>query len=157
MSPVTASTHGNLGPPSVVVSPFVSDWLKDRWQAARDMTGAPLPGQHWLQLDLPRPAAHLSRVLIDFEVAYCTDYSLQVFCSSTHNWLTVHDTKSTDAKSNMKQKNVNKMHIFHDITIRGDVMKKCESFDKIKFIMRKPATRFGTSVWRLEVYGDWSN
>ncbi len=29
---------------------FVQDWLKDRWQAAADMNGTPLPGPHWLQV-----------------------------------------------------------------------------------------------------------
>eukprot|EP01043_Picozoa_sp_COSAG02_P090252 COSAG02_NODE_27131_length_616_cov_1.139265_1_plen_60_part_00 len=23
------------------------DWLKDRWQAAKDMNGTPIPGKHW--------------------------------------------------------------------------------------------------------------
>ena len=29
----TATTPGNLGPPTVILSDAVGDWLKDRWQA----------------------------------------------------------------------------------------------------------------------------
>jgi len=50
--PATASVHGNLGPPSVVTSHVSTDWLKDRWQAAKDMSGTPIPGPHWLAVDL---------------------------------------------------------------------------------------------------------
>lgn len=131
-----------------------TDWLKDRWQAAKDMTGAPLPGPHWLQLTLPRPAATLSRVLIDFEVALCTDYSIEVFCpaSAAGSWETVHDTRTAKA-SHTRSKRVSKMHILHDITVREGAAAGCKSFDKIRLNLRKPATRFGTSVWRLEAYG----
>lgn len=42
--PATSDVRGNLGRPSVVTSPAVKDWLKDRWQAAVDMTGKPIRG-----------------------------------------------------------------------------------------------------------------
>ena len=140
---------GNLGPPSVVVTPFVSDWLKDRWQAAKDLTGAPIPGPHWLQLDFPKPASSLNRILIDFEVALSNDYSIDIFCVSSNTWQTVHDTRVADAQLTTKTKQ-NKMHVFHDIVIK-DVT--CKSFNKIKLKIRRPATRFGTSIWRFEAYG----
>lgn len=147
---VTASVAGNLGPPSVVISPFVSDWLKDRWQAAKDMTGAPIPGKHWLQFNLPRPASTLTRVLIDYEVALSNDYAIDVSCLHPPGyWQTVHDSKRSSTALTKKERK-GKMHVIHDITIK---QKKCESFDKIKLRIRAPATRFGTSVWRFEAYG----
>lgn len=150
---MSASVDGNLGPPGVVISPIVSDWLKDRWQAAKDMTGAPIPGPHWLQFDLPKPASALNRILIDFEVALSNDYSIDIFCISTNAWQPVHDTRVADALSTKKLKK-DKMHIFHEITLKDkDIASMCKSFDKLKMKIRRPATRFGTSIWRFEAYG----
>jgi hypothetical protein len=146
---VTASVKGNLGPPSVVLTPFVSDWLKDRWQAAKDMTGAPIPGPHWLQFDLPKPASKLNRILIDFEVALSKDYAIDTFCTTDNQWHTVHDTRVTNSLLTDKQTK-NKLHIIHDIVIK-DVT--CQSVSKIKLKIRKPGTKFGTSIWRFEAYG----
>ena len=51
---MTASVRGNLGPASVVTSSRIDDWLKDRWQAAKNMQGTPISGAHWLEVDLER-------------------------------------------------------------------------------------------------------
>lgn len=67
--PVTASAAGNLGPPSVVTSEATSDGLTDRWQAASDMHGTPLPGQHWLEVDLGRTCV-AERFVVDWETAF---------------------------------------------------------------------------------------
>jgi hypothetical protein len=150
---VTASVRGNLGPPSVVVSPQVTDWLKDRWQAAKDMSGTPIPGQHWLQLDLSHPANSLTRVLIDYEVALSNDYYIETHCVSTGSWQTVHDTKVTSPKQTKKKKQ-DKVHYIHDISIKDS---SCKLFDKVKLSIRSPATRFGVSVWRLEAHGSFSS
>jgi hypothetical protein len=67
--PVTASAAGNLGPPSVVTSEAMSDWLTDRWQAASDMSGSPIPGSQWLEVDLGRTCV-AERFVIDWETAF---------------------------------------------------------------------------------------
>merc|ERR1712137_181228 len=55
---VQSDVRGNLGPAEVVTRGAPArDWLKDRWQAAKDMSGAPLPGEHWLSVDLGRAGA----------------------------------------------------------------------------------------------------
>ena len=53
--PVTASVHGQLGPPSVITNESIANWLTDRWQAALNMKGEPIPGEHWVEIDLQRP------------------------------------------------------------------------------------------------------
>lgn len=149
MCSVTASVRGNLGPPGVVTSPAVADWLQDRWQAARDMSGTPIAGPHWLQLDLPGIALSLTRVLIDYEVALSRDYSVEIFCPDENKWLAAHDTRRSDPQLTSRHKK--KLHIIHDISIKSDTI--CKGFTKIKLNIRSPASRFGTSIWRFEAYG----
>ena len=90
----TASARGNLGPPEVVTAARDADWLRDRWQAAIDMSGRPLGGAHWLRVEVRNDVAHkdlvsyllrcngrglrvelgracdVAEVVIDFETAY---------------------------------------------------------------------------------------
>jgi hypothetical protein len=50
---VTTDTRGNLGPPEVMTQAVPgTDWIKDRWQAASDMGGTAIPGEHWVVIDL---------------------------------------------------------------------------------------------------------
>ena len=66
---VTASTMGNLGPPSVVTSDSTMDPLRDRWQAASDLNGTPIPGPQWLAIDLKQTCI-AERFAIDWETAF---------------------------------------------------------------------------------------
>ena len=76
--PVTADVAGNLGPPSVVTDARAPlDWLRDRWQAAANMQGVPIPGEHWIEVDLGRRCT-VSRVLLDWEAAWSSHWVLQV-------------------------------------------------------------------------------
>lgn len=43
-----------MGEPSVVTNESVANWFTDRWQAG-DSQNYPLPGEHWLEVDLLRP------------------------------------------------------------------------------------------------------
>ena len=40
-----------------------ADWLRDRWQAAKDMTGKPIAGKQWVMLDLSK-RAQITRVVL---------------------------------------------------------------------------------------------
>jgi len=42
--PATSNFKGNLAEPSVITNEKIDDWLKDRWQAAVDMSGTPYQG-----------------------------------------------------------------------------------------------------------------
>ena len=39
------------------------DWLRDRWQAAKDMTGKPIDGNQWVMLDLTK-RAQITRLVL---------------------------------------------------------------------------------------------
>ena len=53
-----------------------NDWLKDRWQAAKNMQGAPIPGAHWLLVDLEATCV-VERIDVEFESAFARDYTLK--------------------------------------------------------------------------------
>jgi hypothetical protein len=48
---VTTDVRGNLGPALVLIQNQTTDWIKDRWQAASDMHGTNIRGQHYVRLD----------------------------------------------------------------------------------------------------------
>ena len=74
--PVTASVHGQLGPPSVITNESIANWLTDRWQAALNMKGEPIPGEHWVEIDLQRPC-RVEKVTI---VQSYTPLTLPILC-----------------------------------------------------------------------------
>lgn len=90
---VATDVRGNLGPPSVVLQNG-TDWIRDRWQAASDMHGTNIAGQHWIQLTWSAAAAAtngsrpttttrrpqqvvITRIVLDWETAYADQYDLQ--------------------------------------------------------------------------------
>ena len=69
--------RGNLGPAAVVIQPVPgTDWLHDRWQAASNMHGKNIPGEHWIQLEFESPIL-VDSVRLDWETAYASDYRIQ--------------------------------------------------------------------------------
>ncbi|CAE8631090.1 unnamed protein product, partial [Polarella glacialis] len=84
---VVADVRGNLGSADVVTKAGPgTDWITDRWQAAKGMSGVPIPGEHWLVVDLLLPSQQLTRVVLDFEEAHAKSYVLETSSSSTGPW-----------------------------------------------------------------------
>jgi len=86
----TSDVRGNLGPVSVVIqSKPGSDWIHDRWQAASNMHGKNIPGEHWIQLEFEYSKIFVDRIVLDWETAYADEYilegSLEPIISSTEN------------------------------------------------------------------------
>jgi hypothetical protein len=139
--PVQASARGNLGPPDVVTSEAVADWLADRWQAAANMQGDPLPGEHWLEVDLGAPCS-LSHVLIDYEKAYADSYTVQGRLTQDETWSEV------AVGSAAAQTSASDMHVIHELPARAGAAGRY-----VRLLIHQPATRWGTSVWRFQVHG----
>lgn len=156
--PVKADVRGNLADPQVITSPVVEDWLKDRWQAAKDMSGTPIPGKHWVEIDLGRPCL-VNHVVVDWETAYCEAYHLQGrLTDDEHD--PFHDMPATDHNGKVspvesrRDPNPPKKHVIdsfdvedlgegHDNRLVRHVCLRCD----------RPATQWGVSIWRLELYG----
>jgi hypothetical protein len=139
--PAISDVRGNLGPASVVTSEVVKDWLKDRWQAAKNMQGVPIPGPHWIEVDLER-ACKVFKVLVDYETAYSADYA--VFGRNIdEGWISLADSK----KGLLTLKPTNQ-HIVHELATDSSV-----SVRNVKLSIRSIATRWGVSVWRFQIWG----
>ena len=95
--PATSDVRGNLGPASMITKRIAADWLTDRWQAAKDMSGTSIPGEHWVMIDLQQLVKKIDRIYIDFETAYSKDYYLE--CSQGHKM-----TKMTIAGTTVQHK-----------------------------------------------------
>jgi len=138
--PVTASVRGNLGPPTVVTNGLKNDWLKDRWQAAKNMQGAPIPGAHWLLVDLEATCV-VERIDVEFESAFARDYQLKGR-SKGGAWVNLAVGASAVESRPAKQR------ILHRLASNS-----MAPVDKVRLDIARPGTRWGTSVWELDIFG----
>ena len=149
--PASADVLGNLGPPAVITSSRNEDWLKDRWQAAKDMTGAPIPGAHWVEIDLERRCS-VTRVIIDWEKAHATRYTVKGRSAgeAAHAETT---TLAVGEKARVEKFTSSKrQHVIHDL----EVVRTREIQPAVEFVrveIDRPATQWGSSIWELRVYG----
>ena len=178
--PATADVKGNLGSPDVVTNENVENWLEDRWQAAKDMTGKPIPGEHWLEIDLQRTCI-ITRLFIDWEIAYSNDYTIvgRAYKDSLDDMGTPIAEEywvELGKGSNARSLGTDKKHVIHDISVHKHVFiyplkhklrkiktdtSKGESLSLIslppirfvRLIIHNPSTEWGSSVWRFQVYG----
>lgn len=171
----TSDVRGNLAPASAVLSPSTKDWLKDRWQAAQDMSGTPIPGEHTITLSLKNkkkkkkggPAGQqpqqqeyrsfvVERVVLDWETAHATDYSL--ICRESSGGASKTLLKRGFSPKSIRKKS--KKHNVDDITsASGNLVSLLDSegqavgFSEIELVIHRPGTQWGSSLWRFEVWG----
>lgn len=73
-----ADVKGNLGDASVVLQNQTDKWLKDRWQAASNMHGTAIRGQHRIHVVFQQGRhVRVQRFLLDWETAYAEDYRIE--------------------------------------------------------------------------------
>jgi len=174
--PATADVRGNLGPASVVTSPDVGDWLKDRWQAAVDMTGRPIRGSHWVEVDLGRPCV-VARVVLDWEVAYASQYVVQGRLDSSGPWadIVTHKAAVVSTKRRFSHPKQAKKHVVHTLdvpvasarpisgatapTAAADPpaveidTSAMSAVRYVRVVTKRNGSQWGVSLWRFEVYG----
>jgi len=142
----TASTLGNLGPPSVILSSSTNDWIKDRWQAAKDMNGTPIPGSHFVQLytNPSQGFTVISRVIIDWETASASNIRISAIGGSSSTLIYKFGDKRERSKSNK--------HVIDSIPID---FKSSEvgNIEQIRIDILSPETSWGSSIWHVEVLG----
>ena len=164
--PATASVRGNLGPASVITSEATADWLKDRWQAAKNMRGEPIRGQHWVEVDLQWPKGCLvTRSVVDWETAYATAYHLQGLSHKSGAWLPIASFQRLPSSAVTTTKA--KQHVVHDLRLAeppflsspalggssGEDDTANRLVTKVRLLIDRPATRWGVSIWRFQVHG----
>jgi hypothetical protein len=129
-----------------VTSESVADWLKDRWQAASDMSGTPIPGEHWLEVDLGEPA-QLGALLLDWESAFATRWTLQARLRAADEWRVV----ATGAEA-LETRRFDQ-HVVQELELAPASAAEAARF--VRLVIHEPATRWGASLWRMQVKGRW--
>jgi len=156
--PVSSDVHGNLGPASVVTSESVADWLADRWQSASDMSGTPIPGEHWLEVDLGAPA-QLTGALLDWETAYATRWTLMARLNEADPWRAVATGAEAAETRRAEQHVVQELSIAEAGTGGAGAATGASAAALaarfVRLVIHEPATRWGASLWRLQVKGRW--
>ncbi|CAE8657818.1 unnamed protein product, partial [Polarella glacialis] len=147
---VVADVRGNLGSADVVTKAGPgTDWITDRWQAAKGMSGVPIPGEHWLVVDLLLPSQQLTRVVLDFEEAHAKSYVLETSSSSTGPWRELVKIK-TCCTSFLKIEKSPK-HVVHTFSRPPAEIWMANRFVRARFIHL--ASMWGVSVWRFRLFG----
>ena len=134
--PAISDVRGNLADPSVVTNGKQGDWLKDRWQAAKNMQGLAIPGPHFLEVDLEATCV-IDRVVVDYEKAYAKDYAVMGLAPSG-GWAKLAAGRDAAEARPADQ------HIVHTLAVPSSA-----AFTKIKLDVVRPAARWGVSVWEL--------
>lgn len=222
--PVFADVKGNLGPADVLtkrieavttdsmtaeeVAKVVEEhWLTARWQAASNMKGDPIPGVHWLVLDLQSsgcsnsdakelqqedtsvstlvPPPRITKILLDWEDAHSKDFVVQGcnfpsgagtaalgladaggdVCSAACG---AEDWKLLASSLAFTELPRTKRHIRHQLLIGGSGQAwqygattsgqlgsgmEFPAYRCVRIVINRPATRWGSSLWQVEVSG----
>lgn len=154
---IHTDVRGNLGPPEVLLNNG-TDWLHDRWQAASDMHGTEIKGQHWVAVQF-RQTVRVTDVQLDWETAYSDDYVIrgQTSANATvwtvdsqhkptiQRYRTVHEMGVSPGVKNQKLP-LHIVHNYHNLTT--------EPIQQLQILIRSPFHKgWGVSLWSVQVYG----
>jgi hypothetical protein len=168
---ITTDVRGNLGPPEVMLRGG-TDWLKDRWQAASDMHGTAIQGEHQVLLSF-QFAVQVDSIVLDWEAAYSKDYLLEGAMANLV-WYTLYDTSHVAAASSSSRDNLKEfdliseeevgqspgvdfktpLHIIHTLAQgKSNIRKDPPKLQYLRLTIRKSAMGWGVSLWRVQVFG----
>lgn len=159
---VTASARGNLGPPRVVINKKSIDWLKDRWQAAKNMQGEPIPGKHFIEITFKEPIGFIQDITLDYETAFSSKFVITAFSRNTFsrsgNILTLYSYKQ---KNNICQTipvdKSRKQHVVYILNCDEERFlqkeKSIEGNINVFKIEMEHSTNWGVSLWNIGING----
>lgn len=163
----TADVRGNLGPAAVVIQPIPgNDWLHDRWQAASNMHGKNIPGQHWIQLEFDAPIL-VDSIRLDWETAYASEYRIEgsmqpiITDSDVDQAWALFDASNPDDQSRRTEEKTGQspgvketmpLHVVHTI---HSVSNGHRPVRYLRLHILKSATGWGVSLWQFDVLGYW--
>ena len=116
------------------------------------MQGVPIPGPHWVKIDLGR-SAEVARVELDFETAFAKGYKIELSDSGSDaigDWTTVFWTQKGSGKPSAKQ------HVVHNADILGGRALPGPTGRWIRVTLTELGTTWGVSLWEVRVYGRFS-
>jgi len=140
--------------------------LKTRaFVAAMNMFGEPIPGPHWIEIDL-EDKYWIRKILLDWETAYSDEWVIEVKAEREDSWLKV--CGGEDAKVTL----IDKQHRLHEVFFQpshdiedpahaldpmltyGKILAPLERpFRFVRLLILRPSTHWGSSLWRLQLWG----
>ncbi|GMI58978.1 hypothetical protein ScalyP_jg1609 [Parmales sp. scaly parma] len=116
------------------------------------MSGRPIPGVHHVAIQFERPVGSISSLIIDFETAYATDFFLALSVDSVPLFDNAKEADRSRVTSNVDT--ASKQHRIVTITFTEPIVFKVPA-DEIVLVIRKPATQWGSSIWRFALFGSF--
>jgi hypothetical protein len=156
---ISTDVRGNLGPPEVMLNTG-KDWLKDRWQAASDMHGTAIQGEHWVLLEFQNPI-YIDFLVLNWEAAYSNNYILEGSIDQM-SWFTVYDTQASYNVLNFDEekygqspgvKTKTPLHVVHTIWKEAATFPPLNKLKYLRLTIRSSAMGWGVSLWQFRVYG----
>ncbi len=155
---IQTDVRGNLGPPEVMLNNG-TNWLQDRWQAASDMHGTEIKGQHWVVVRFQQ-SVRVTDIRLYWETAYSDDYVIR---GQTHGNATVWTLDSIDKLIIQRHRIVHEtgvspgvknqklpLHIVHFY----QHLTTTEPIQQLQILIRSPFHRgWGVSLWGIHVLG----
>ena len=160
---VTSSVRGNLGPPKVVINEKSDDWLKDRWQAAKNMQGVPIPGRHFIQLAFDKSISKISSITLDFETAFSKSFVISLLSANKQAannqklLLYSYQSKYNICNINKPIDKSRKQHIKY--TLQCSSQKLVEKIQSLHLSLNTfriemgHSTNWGVSLWNIGIQG----
>eukprot|EP00607_Mallomonas_marina_P007324 CAMPEP_0182418404 /NCGR_PEP_ID=MMETSP1167-20130531/2849_1 /TAXON_ID=2988 /ORGANISM="Mallomonas Sp, Strain CCMP3275" /LENGTH=301 /DNA_ID=CAMNT_0024592601 /DNA_START=293 /DNA_END=1198 /DNA_ORIENTATION=- len=161
--PVTADVMGALGPPQVVTEESTSSWLSDRWQVPLSEFHEELgvqPEPHWIELDLQRSCL-VRKVVIDWENAYSDSWYVEGRLTGSSDWRRLGDSRGS------KEIERRPFHIIQEAyTVTGGHLSSSgggggggegspsHAVRYVRLMVNKAATKWGISIWRVQLWGN---
>jgi hypothetical protein len=141
-----------------------TDWIKDRWQAASDMHGTAIQGQHWVLLEFDSTVV-IKSITLDWEAAFSDHYQLQVprvtsvemgglrGINDEEQWETVFSAPSPLLRVNKYGKSPGvetdtPLHVVHQFDLPLSATTKSP-----RLLILKSNTGWGVSLWQIKVFG----
>ena len=130
------------------------------------MSGTPIPGPHWLEVDLGAPA-QVTDALLDWETAFATHWTLLTRLREGDEWRSL----ATGAEAAETRRT--EQHVVQELALAPAPAPAEEDGRAraggaggaggpgpglarfVRLLIHEPATRWGASLWRLQLKGRW--
>jgi hypothetical protein len=172
--PVTSDVKGNLVAASVLtkddslVSQHMNGasdmdrnliWLQERWQAARNMKGEPIPGRHWVEIDLQGEnvmSSAIKKVELHWESAFAAHFTLLGRSADGQSWYKIGDQRDVVRTLRRPQHVVMTLgNLPSPHSYLGRLPVHAGEHGLIRYLrlmLIKPGSRWGYSLWRVKIW-----
>ena len=134
-------------------------WLQERWQAALNMQGQPIPGNHWVEIDFQDEnvtSDAIKKVEIHWESAFASHFTLLGRSADGTSWYKIGDQHDVVETMRKPQHVVMTLEDLPSArSYLGKLPVQAEKHGPIRYLrleLTKPGTRWGYSLWRIKVW-----